>query len=77
MSLKSLKNLISFICFLNASVGIKKTFPSLFVPVLRLNQRKERYKLSITVEVRKGNVEQAMRVLKRKVQKEGIVKELR
>jgi small subunit ribosomal protein S21 len=33
--------------------------------------------LSITVEVRKGNVEQAMRVLKRKVQKEGIVKELR
>jgi len=34
-------------------------------------------KLSITVEVRKGNVEQAMRVLKRKVQKEGIVKELR
>ena len=34
-------------------------------------------KLSITVEVRKGNVEQAMRVLKRKVQKEGIIKELR
>lgn len=34
-------------------------------------------KLSITVEVRKGNVEQAMRVLKRKVQKEGLVKELR
>jgi len=34
-------------------------------------------KLSITIEVRKGNVEQAMRVLKRKVQKEGIVKELR
>ncbi len=33
--------------------------------------------MSITVEVRKGNVEQAMRVLKRKVQKEGIVKELR
>jgi len=33
--------------------------------------------LSITIEVRKGNVEQAMRVLKRKVQKEGIVKELR
>ena len=31
----------------------------------------------IFVEVRKGNVEQAMRVLKRKVQKEGIVKELR
>ena len=34
-------------------------------------------KLSITVEVRKGNLEQAMRVLKRKVQKEGIVKEIR
>jgi small subunit ribosomal protein S21 len=33
--------------------------------------------LSITVEVRKGNVEQAMRVLKRKVQKEGLIKELR
>ncbi len=33
--------------------------------------------MSITVEVRKGNVEQAMRVLKRKVQKEGLVKELR
>jgi|TARA_B100001094_G_C17903676_1_gene657726 small subunit ribosomal protein S21 len=33
--------------------------------------------LSITIEVRKGNVEQAMRVLKRKVQKEGLVKELR
>ena len=33
--------------------------------------------MSITIEVRKGNVEQAMRVLKRNVQKEGIVKELR
>lgn len=33
--------------------------------------------MSITVEVRKGNVEQAMRVLKRKVQKEGLVKELK
>tara|TARA_Y100001970_G_scaffold230035_1_gene285485 strand:- start:795 stop:1004 length:210 start_codon:yes stop_codon:yes gene_type:complete len=33
--------------------------------------------LSITVEVRKGNLEQAMRVLKRKVQKEGIVKEIK
>ena len=31
----------------------------------------------IYVEVRKGNVEQAMRVLKRKVQKEGIVRELK
>ena len=33
--------------------------------------------MSITVEVRKGNLEQAMRVLKRKIQKEGIIKELR
>lgn len=33
--------------------------------------------MSITIEVRRGNVEQAMRVLKRKVQKEGIIKELR
>ena len=33
--------------------------------------------MSITVEVRKGNLEQAMRVLKRKVQKEGTIKELR
>ena len=33
--------------------------------------------MSITVDVRNGNVEQAMRVLKRKVLKEGIVKELR
>ena len=33
--------------------------------------------MSITVEVRKGNLEQAMSVLKRKVQKEGIVKELK
>ena len=31
----------------------------------------------IFVEVRKGNVEQAMRVLKRKVQKEGLVRELK
>ena len=33
--------------------------------------------MSITVEVRRGNVEQAMRVLKRKVQKEGQVKEIK
>jgi len=33
--------------------------------------------MAITVQVRKGNLEQAMRVLKKKVQKEGIVKELR
>ena len=31
----------------------------------------------IYVEVRKGNVEQAMRVLKRKVQKEGIVRKIK
>ena len=33
--------------------------------------------MSITVTVRNNNLEQAMRVLKRKVQKEGIVKELK
>lgn len=33
--------------------------------------------MSITVNVRNGNLEQAMRVLKRKVQKEGLTKELR
>ena len=33
--------------------------------------------MTITVEVRGGNLEKAMRVLKKKVQKEGIVKELR
>ena len=33
--------------------------------------------MSIVVNVRNGNLEQAMRVLKRKVQKEGLVKELR
>ena len=33
--------------------------------------------MSIEIEVRKGNLEQAMRVLKRKIQKEGIVKELK
>ena len=33
--------------------------------------------MSIDVTVRNGNLEQAMRVLKRKVQKEGLVKELR
>ena len=30
--------------------------------------------MTIKVEVRKGNLEQAMRVLKKKVQKEGIVR---
>jgi len=33
--------------------------------------------LSITVEVRGGNLEKAMRVLKKKVQKAGIVKEIK
>ena len=33
--------------------------------------------MSITVQVRNGNLEQAMRVLKKKVQKEGIIKEFR
>ncbi len=33
--------------------------------------------MSITVEVRGGNLEKAMRVLKKKVMKEGLVKELR
>ena len=33
--------------------------------------------LTINVTVRNGNLEQAMRVLKRKVQKEGIVRELK
>jgi len=34
-------------------------------------------KQGITVEVRGGNLEKAMRVLKKKVMREGIVKELR
>ena len=33
--------------------------------------------MSITVEVRGGNLEKAMRVLKKKVQKAGIIKDLR
>ena len=33
--------------------------------------------MTITVEVRGGNVEKAMRVLKKKLQKEGLFKELR
>ena len=33
--------------------------------------------MSITVVVRNGNLEKAMRVLKKKVQKEGIVRELK
>jgi len=33
--------------------------------------------LSITIQVRNGNLEQAMRVLKKKVQREGIIKDYR
>jgi len=33
--------------------------------------------LNITVQVRQGNLEQAMRVLKKKVQREGIIKDFR
>ena len=33
--------------------------------------------MSITVEVRGGNLEKAMRVLKKKVQKAGIIKEIK
>ena len=33
--------------------------------------------MTITVEVRKGNLEKAMRVLKKKVAKEGIIKTLK
>ena len=33
--------------------------------------------MSINVQVRNGNLEQAMRVLKKKVQREGIIKDFR
>ena len=33
--------------------------------------------MSISIEVRNGNVEKAMRILKRKVQKEGLIQTLR
>jgi len=33
--------------------------------------------VGVTIQVRNGNVEQAMRVLKRKLQKENVMKELR
>jgi len=33
--------------------------------------------LTVVVEVRNGNLEKAMRVLKKKVQREGLLKELR
>jgi|TARA_B100001093_G_scaffold4761_1_gene4885 small subunit ribosomal protein S21 len=33
--------------------------------------------LSVTIQVRNGNVEQALRVLKKKLQKDGLLKELK
>ena len=33
--------------------------------------------MSVTIQVRNGNVEQAMRVLKKKLQKDGLLKDLR
>ena len=33
--------------------------------------------MSVTIQVRNGNLEQAMRVLKKKVQKDGLLKDLR
>ncbi len=33
--------------------------------------------MSITIQVRNGNVEQALRVLKKKLQKDGLLKELK
>jgi small subunit ribosomal protein S21 len=33
--------------------------------------------MSITIQVRNGNLEQAMRVLKKKIQKDGLIKEMR
>jgi len=47
------------------------------VPSTVFTLLREEVKKLINVTVRNGNLEQAMRVLKRKVQKEGIVKELR
>ena len=47
------------------------------MPSTTFTLAKEVINLTINVTVRNGNLEQAMRVLKRKVQKEGIVKELR
>tara|TARA_B100001778_G_C18226063_1_gene466736 strand:- start:292 stop:543 length:252 start_codon:yes stop_codon:yes gene_type:complete len=47
------------------------------VPSTTFTLAKEVINLTINVTVRNGNLEQAMRVLKRKVQKEGLVKELR
>jgi small subunit ribosomal protein S21 len=39
--------------------------------------KKEVYKLGIKIDVRNGNLEQAMRVLKKKILKEGIMRTLR
>ena len=47
------------------------------MPSTTITLAKEVINLTINVTVRNGNLEQAMRVLKRKVQKEGLVKELR
>ncbi len=47
------------------------------MPSTTFTLAKEVINLTINVTVRNGNLEQAMRVLKRKVQKEGLVKELR
>ena len=47
------------------------------MPSTTFTLEKEVINLTINVTVRNGNLEQAMRVLKRKVQKEGLVKELR
>ena len=47
------------------------------MPSTTFTLSREEVKKLINVTVRNGNLEQAMRVLKRKVQKEGIVKELR
>ena len=33
--------------------------------------------MSVTIQVRNGNLEQAMRVLKKKVQKDGLLKDLK
>ena len=47
------------------------------MPSTTFTLAKEVINLTINVTVRNGNLEQAMRVLKKKVMREGIVKELR
>jgi small subunit ribosomal protein S21 len=44
---------------------------------MKMMMRRGVNNMSITVEVRGGNLEKAMRLLKKKVMKEGIVKEMR